>query len=165
MSLPDSGSAPQRVLFVCLGNICRSPLAEGIFCRLVADRGLEDRFVVDSAGTAGYHVGEPPDHRSVEVAARRGVHLTSRARKATQRDMDLPGVVVAMDDSNRRALERLQGRGGRAEIVLMRDYDVEDAGADVPDPYYGGPGGFDEVYEMLARSCEGLLDDLTGRGD
>lgn len=165
MSMPNSESTRQRVLFVCLGNICRSPLAEGIFCRLVADRGLEDRFFVDSAGTAGYHAGEAPDHRSVEVAARRGVRLTSTARKATQRDMDAPGVVVAMDESNRRALERLQGRAGQAEIVLMRDYDPEDAGADVPDPYYGGPKGFDEVYEMLARSCEGLLDDLTGRGD
>lgn len=165
MTMPNSESTRQRVLFVCLGNICRSPLAEGIFCRLVADRGLEDRFLVDSAGTAGYHAGEAPDHRSVEVAARRGIRLTSTARKVTQRDMDAPGVVVAMDESNRRALERLQGRSGQAEIVMMRDYDPEDEGADVPDPYYGGPGGFDEVYEMLTRSCEGLLDDLTGRSD
>lgn len=156
---------PQRVLFVCLGNICRSPLAEGVFRHLVQERGLGDRFRVDSAGTAGYHAGEPPDPRSTEAAERHGVRLTGAARKVARRDVDEPGVVVAMDQSNRRALERLRGRAGQAEIVMMREYDPVDAGADVPDPYYGAPDGFEEVYQILARSCRGLLDDLTGSGD
>lgn len=156
---------PRRVLFVCLGNICRSPLAEGVFRHLAEERGLGDRFLVDSAGTAGYHAGEPPDPRSTAAAERHGVRLTGAARKVARRDVDAPGVVVAMDQSNRRALERLRGRAGQAEIVMMRDYDPVDAGADVPDPYYGGSDGFEEVYQILARSCRGLLDDLIGSGD
>lgn len=156
---------PRRVLFVCLGNICRSPLAEGVFRHLAEERGLGDQFLVDSAGTAGYHAGEPPDPRSTAAAERHGVRLTGAARKVARRDVDAPGVVVAMDQSNRRALERLRGRAGQAEIVMMGDYDPVDAGADVPDPYYGGPDGFEEVYQILARSCRGLLDDLIGSDD
>ena len=147
---------------MCLGNICRSPLAEGIFANLAEARGLSDRFRVDSAGTAAYHTGEPPDSRSVRVAAAHGIHLNSLARQVTRRDFDRFDVIVAMDRSNRRSLERTAPRrGDRAEIVMMRDYDPRAHDPDVPDPYYGGPGGFEQVYRILERSCEGLLDELT----
>lgn len=158
-------SKPTRVLFVCLGNICRSPLAEGVFASMAEARGLGDRFRVDSAGTAGYHVGEQADRRSIAVASDHGVRLTGRARQVSRRDVEEPGVVVAMDRSNRRSLERMRGQRGKAEIVLMRDYDSEADSPDVPDPYYGGPDGFGEVYSILERSCASLLDELAGRGD
>ena len=162
----DSRSSDSTsVLFVCLGNICRSPLAEGIFAGMAEARGLGGRFRVDSAGTAGYHVGERADRRSIAVAAAHGVRLTGRARQVSRRDVEEPGVVVAMDRSNQRSLERLRGRKGRAEIVLMRDYDTDADSPDVPDPYYGGPDGFEEVYRILERSCRSLLDDICARAD
>ena len=156
------------VLFVCLGNICRSPLAEGIFAALAKERGLDGDFHVDSAGTAAYHSGEPPDPRSTAVAAAHGIRLTGFARQITPRDLERFDIVVAMDRSNRRSLERLRGRirggrGSRADIVMMRDYDPGARDPDVPDPYYGGPGGFERVYGILERACNGLLDDLAGR--
>lgn len=155
------------VLFVCLGNICRSPLGEGIFAALATERGLAGHFHVDSAGTAAYHTGEPPDSRSIAVAAAHGVPLTGYARQVTPRDMERFDVIVAMDRSNRRSLQRLRqrvrrGRGDLADIVLMRDYDPGARDPDVPDPYYGGPDGFEQVYRILERACGGLLDDLAG---
>lgn len=159
------------VLFVCLGNICRSPLAEGIFAALAEERGLDGDFHADSAGTAAYHSGEPPDSRSTAVAAVHGVHLTGYARQVTRRDFERFDVIVAMDRDNRRSLERLRRRSGRgggrgdlAEIVMMRDYDPRARDADVPDPYYGGQDGFERVYRILARSCRGLLDELADAG-
>ncbi len=151
------------VLFVCLGNICRSPLAEGVFAHLAAQRGMADRFAVDSAGTAGYHVGEGVDRRSRAVAAAHGIRLEGAARQVSAADVDRPGVVVAMDASNLRFLKGLASKRSRAEIVLMRDYDAVEPGAGVPDPYYGGPGGFEEVYEIIERSCRALLDELAKR--
>lgn len=159
---PSRPSEATSVLFVCLGNICRSPLAEGIFASIVEARGLGDQFRVDSAGTAGYHVGERADHRSIAVAADHGVRLAGRARQVTDRDVKEPGVVVAMDRSNLRSLERRRGRHGNARLVLMRDYDSGADSLDVPDPYYGGPEGFEEVYRILERSCRALLDELAG---
>ena len=155
------------VLFVCLGNICRSPLAEGIFASLAGERGLDGQFQVDSAGTAGYHSGEPPDSRSTAVAAAHGVRLTGSARQVTPRDLERFDIVVAMDRSNRRSLERLRRRlrrrrGTIADIVMMRDYEPGAREPDVPDPYYGGPGGFERVYRILERACNGLLDELAG---
>lgn len=154
------------VLFVCLGNICRSPLAEGIFAALAAERGLDGDYHADSAGTAAYHSGEPPDSRSTAVAAAHGVRLTGYARQVTRRDFERFDVIVAMDRDNRRSLERLRRRSGRgrgdlADIVMMRDYDPRARDADVPDPYYGGQDGFERVYRILARSCRGLLDELS----
>lgn len=150
----------ERLLFVCLGNICRSPLAEGVMRHLVAEHGLADRIEVDSAGTGAWHVGESPDHRSVEVAARNGVSLEGqsarRVRPADFRDFTR---VVAMDASNLRDLQALAPAGAKAEIFRLRDFDPEGTG-DVPDPYYGGADGFDNVYEMVERSCRRLLDDL-----
>ncbi len=155
------------VLFVCLGNICRSPLAEGIFAALARERGLDGRFHVDSAGTAAYHSGEPPDSRSTSVAAGHGIRLTGFARQVKPRDLEHFDIVVAMDRSNRRSLERLRrrARGGRdplADIVMMRDYEPGARETDVPDPYYGGPDGFERVYRILERACNGLLDELAG---
>ena len=149
------------VLFVCLGNICRSPLAEGVFRHLVRERGLEDAYRIDSAGTGAYHVGEGPDRRSVEVARRNGIPLDGRARQVEPEDLDGWDLVVAMDRSNLRELESMARRsGGGARLSLLRDFDPEPGDGEVPDPYYGGPGGFDDVYAMVRRSCEALLDAL-----
>lgn len=157
------------VLFVCLGNICRSPLGEGIFAALAKERGLAGDFHVDSAGTAAYHTGEPPDSRSTAVAAAHGVRLTGHARQVTPRDFERFDVIVAMDRGNRRSLQRLRqrlghGRGGLADIVMMRDYDPDPHDPDVPDPYYGGRDGFERVYRILERACGGLLDELAAPG-
>ena len=152
------------VLFVCLGNICRSPLAEGVFLAAAESRGLGSRLDADSAGTAAYHSGEPPDPRTTAVAARYGVRLTGLARQVTRHDFERFDLVVAMDRSNRRSLERLRARRphpGAARIVMMRDYDPEPDSPDVPDPYYGGEDGFERVYRIVERCCEGLLDELA----
>lgn len=155
------------VLFVCLGNICRSPLAEGVFLDRVRARGLGHRYRVDSAGTGGWHVGEPPDPRSVAVARRHGVDLPSRARKVAPEDLKRFDWVIAMDRENLADLEALKDRtGGTAEIHLLRTFDPDPDGDDeVPDPYYGGDRGFDEVWEMVVRSAEALLDHLEGHGE
>lgn len=151
------------ILFVCLGNICRSPLAEGIFRHLVRERGLEDRFRIASAGTGAWHVDEPPDPRSVEVASRNGVSLDGQcARQVSPDDFHTFDVIVAMDRQNLRDLERLQRiHGGDAVLMLLREHDPE-PGDEVPDPYFGGPGGFDRVYRMVRRSAEELLEHLAG---
>lgn len=149
-----------RVCFVCLGNICRSPTAEGIFLQMVAEEGLADQVAIDSAGTAGYHVGEPADARSAATAQRRGVPLPSRSRKFTRDDFDRFDLVIAMDRSNQRNLLKLAPDGAaRAKVHLLRDYDPgSDAGSDVPDPYYGGPRGFDDVFDICEAGCRGLLE-------
>lgn len=158
MTTPD----PTSVLFVCLGNICRSPLAEGVFLDLLRERGLEDDFRVESAGTGAWHVGELPDPRSREVASRHGIDLPSRARQVTPRDLEEFDIVVAMDRSNLEDLQDMAAEhGGRARLVRMRDWDPEPGDGDVPDPYYGGDSGFDRVYEMVRRSSERLLEELT----
>ena len=145
------------VLFVCLGNICRSPLAEGVFRELATELGVEERFHIDSAGTGAYHAGEAPDPRSVAVARKHGINLTGLARQVTPHDLRDFDWVVAMDATNHRSLERLPGT---ARLVMMRDFDPEAPGADVPDPYYGGPGGFDEVFSIVERSCRQFLEEL-----
>lgn len=159
-------SDPTRIVFVCLGNICRSPLAEGLFVHLAHERGVADRFVVDSCGTGDWHVGNPPDPRSVAVAAKYGVELPSRARTWDDaRDPEAFDLFVPMDGQNKRDIVR---RGAPTERVrLMREWDAQangekaGGGLDVPDPYYGGDDGFDKVYAMLRRSCEAMLDELA----
>lgn len=150
------------ILFVCLGNICRSPLAEGVFRHRAEEAGLGDRFEIDSAGTGGWHVGNPPDPRSAAVAETNGVSLAGQAaRRVAPDDFDRFDWIVAMDRANARDLEAIGGsRAGRARIVLLRDFDPEPGDGEVPDPYYGGPGGFDEVFAMVDRSCAALLDHL-----
>lgn len=147
-----------RVLFVCLGNICRSPLAEAVFRRLAREAGLEQAFVVDSAGTGGFHVGEPPDPMTLRTATRHGLHLERRARQLRAEELDEWDYVVVMDDANRRAVERLGP--ARARVVKLRDFDPAGPG-DVPDPYGMGEAYFEEVYAVIRRSCEGLLRELA----
>jgi protein-tyrosine phosphatase len=155
--------APVRVLFVCLGNICRSPLAEGVFRHLVREHALEEHFHIDSAGTGAWHVGEPPDPRSREVAERHGVGLDGqRARQVRDQDFAEFDYIVAMDRQNLKALERLRVRsGGEAEVLLLRDHDPAPGDGEVPDPYYGGPRGFDDVFEMIRRSAAEFLRHLS----
>jgi protein-tyrosine phosphatase len=153
---------PFRILFVCLGNICRSPLAEGVFLHLADEAGLSHRLEVDSAGTGAYHVGERPDRRSIEVASRHGIELPGRARQAEPEDFERFHMVVAMDRSNHDDLAAMAPGDATAELRMLREFDPEaDGDLDVPDPYYGGPQGFDRVYEMVRRSCETLLDELS----
>jgi protein-tyrosine phosphatase len=156
----NSDSARTSVLFVCLGNICRSPLAEGIFDHLVREAGLDDRFDIDSAGTGAWHVGERPDARAAMVATKHGVELGSRARQITSDDLDRFDYVIAMDRENLRNVSRMvDSSDSDAEVHLLREFDEEE-GDEVPDPYYGGASGFETVYEMLHRSCQTLLERL-----
>lgn len=161
MDTNNSDSPRTSVLFVCLGNICRSPLAEGIFVHLVSEAGLTDRFDIDSAGTGAWHVGERPDARAALVANQHGVKLDSRARQITESDLDRFDYVIAMDRENLRNIERLADAiGAGAEIRLLREFDTEGEGDEVPDPYYGGASGFETVYDMVHRSCRVLLERL-----
>jgi protein-tyrosine phosphatase len=164
-SMNDNDAASRRtsVLFVCLGNICRSPLAEGIFRRLVQDAGLSERFEIDSAGTGAWHVGEQPDARASMVARQHGVALECTARQITHEDFHRFDYVIAMDRENLRNVRRIADTtGSDAEIRLLREFDHEADGDEVPDPYYGGASGFETVYEMVHRSCATLLERLRG---
>jgi protein-tyrosine phosphatase len=153
---------PTKVLFVCLGNICRSPLAEGVFRHLVEEAGLTDAFEIDSAGTGDWHAGEPPDPRATAVALGHGVSVGGRARQVTPSDLHGFDHVIAMDRENLAALRDMAGaRGASARIGLLREHDAEaDGQQDVPDPYYGGASGFEEVFRIVSRSCRVLLDEL-----
>ncbi|MCB0352250.1 MAG: low molecular weight phosphotyrosine protein phosphatase [Bdellovibrionales bacterium] len=152
---------PYSILFVCLGNICRSPLAEGIFQALIDRDGLSDQFSVDSAGTGGWHVGEPPHRDSRRVAQKNGISIDNqRARKLSRADANRFDLFVAMDQQNRDDIFSLLGPS--AKVVCLREYDSLDADLDVPDPYFGGPEGFDEVFEIILRSCTSLLSELEG---
>ncbi|MFN8607058.1 MAG: low molecular weight protein-tyrosine-phosphatase [Vulcanimicrobiota bacterium] len=152
---------PLELCFVCLGNICRSPTAEGVMLHLLKERGLEHKILVDSAGTGGYHLGEPADHRSIQAARRRGVHLPSRARQFEKADLLRFDYVLAMDTSNLSALERIGDGQQRHKIHLLRDFDPKSRkGSSVPDPYYGGDGGFEEVLDQCFAACQGLLEHL-----
>ncbi len=153
------------VLFVCLGNICRSPLAEGIFIHLARQRDVLHRYDIDSAGTGAYHAGERADPRALQIAKRHGVELPSIARQfKPAADIDRFDLILPMDRENER---NLIGKGApRDRVRLMRSFDPTLAGAephelDVPDPYFGADDGFQRVYDMLTRACAGLLDELA----
>lgn len=147
------------VCFVCLGNICRSPTAEGIFRGLVDESGQGARFLVDSAGTGAWHEGDPPDERSVTAARQRGVVLEGAARQFQPQDFARFDHVVAMDAENHANLcELAPDREARAKISMLRDHEPPASGADVPDPYYGGEGGFDDVFEICEIACRGLFE-------
>lgn len=156
--------ADLRVCFVCLGNICRSPTAEAIFRSFVRDAGLDARIAVDSAGTGAWHIGEPADARAREAALRRGVAIESVARQFTGRDFATFDYVISMDASVLTTLRRLaRTTDERAKIHNFRSFDPASDPADaVPDPYFGGTGGFDEVFEICEAGCRGLLEHLRG---
>lgn len=159
-------ATPFKVCFVCLGNICRSPTAEGIFQHLVEKENLSDYFVIDSAGTSGWHIGEPANSRSRMVAEKYGVRLASLGRQIDSRDLDEFDLVLAMDDQNLRDIQALaRSEEQRSRIRLMREFDPEPGDGNVPDPYYGGMDGFENVFRILYRSCESLLDQLKERMD
>jgi protein-tyrosine phosphatase len=146
-----------RILFVCLGNICRSPTAEGVMRRLVEEQGLEDQIEIDSAGTGGWHIGAPPDARATEAARRRGTTLSGAARRfdpAT--DFDRFDLILAMDAENRRDLLALAPDDeARAKVRMFRAGDL-----DVPDPYYGGADGFEHVLDLAEKAAQELLDEI-----
>jgi protein-tyrosine phosphatase len=148
-----------KICFVCLGNICRSPTAEGVMRKLVDDAGLTSRISVDSAGTGDWHVGELPDARSRAAAAKRGYQLEHRARHFKFTDFDIFDLVVPMDHDNLSYLTRLaRGRFHAPMIRLLREFDTKARDdAEVPDPYSGGPEGFEEVLDICERACRGLL--------
>lgn len=151
-----------RISFVCMGNICRSPTAEAIMRHLVREAGLQDRIEIDSAGTGSWHVGEDRDRRSRAVAKRRGMPIEGPARQFQPDDFQRFDLVLALDDENARDLGRLAPNDeARAKIHLLREFDpTAPAGASVPDPYYGGPQGFEEVFDICLSACRGLLDHL-----
>lgn len=153
-----------RICFVCLGNICRSPTAEAVMQRLVDAAGLGARVTLDSAGTGHWHAGELADPRTRAAAERRGISITHRARQFVAADLARFDLVVAMDRDNLGALHRLRGGGDRPAVELLRRFDPSAPdGAEVPDPYAGGPAGFDEVLELCERACRGLLDHVRDR--
>lgn len=149
---------PIRICFVCLGNICRSPTAEGVMKLLVEEAKLGHRFVVESAGTGAYHVGEKADARSRAEALRRGVKLASLARLFTAEDFESFDYIVPMDSKNERDILRLaRTPADRAKVARLRSYDRASNHPDVPDPYFGGANGFVDVYDICAAGCAGLL--------
>ena len=154
----------QKLLFVCLGNICRSPAAEGVFLHLLKQRRLSERFVVDSAGTGGWHVGNPADRRMQAAANRRGIDLPSRARQICLDDFSSFDLVLTMDDDNLAAVRGLAqeaGAGATATITPMLHYARNFSETEVPDPYYGGEAGFEHVLDLLEDACANLLDELS----
>ncbi|MGN6372094.1 MAG: low molecular weight protein-tyrosine-phosphatase [Solirubrobacteraceae bacterium] len=150
-----------RILFVCLGNICRSPSAEAVMRTLVEREGLDGSIELDSAGTSDWHSGEAPDARATQAARQRGIQLSGAARQVQREDFERFDLILAMDGSNLSALQYLApDERAREKVRLLREFDPASAQADdldVPDPYHGGPEGFDRVLDMLHRACENLL--------
>ncbi|KAI8325711.1 LMWPc-domain-containing protein [Martensiomyces pterosporus] len=149
-----------KVLFVCLGNICRSPMAEAVFAHIVKQRGLSDRFLIDSAGTAGYHVGERPDARSVATCKANGVPVNHHARQVMSSDFKKFDYVLCMDESNLHDLQRKRPQGSKATAALFGTYSKEKGDRIIEDPYYGGQQGFEHNFEQVTRCSEGLLRSL-----
>ena len=153
----------KKILFVCLGNICRSPAAEGVFKQKVKDRDLEKLFVVDSAGTGGWHVGDLADPRMRETALSRGIELTSRSRKIEESDLYEFDHILVMDNDNLDAVKSLikdDKNPVNSKINLILSYSKNSQLEEVPDPYYGGQNGFDKVIDLLDDAMDGLIDSL-----
>ncbi len=149
-----------EICFVCLGNICRSPLAEGVFQALVAEESLENQIIIHSAGTGHWHVGASPDARMQATARGKGIQLTSRAQQIQPGDLRRFDLVLAMDQSNLESMEYMCSPEVAAKkLRLFRSFDPEaDGDWDVPDPYYGGGGGFDHVFQIVHRTCPPILE-------
>ena len=155
-----------KLLFVCLGNICRSPAAEGVFLHQLRARELSEQFVVDSAGTGDWHVGNPADRRMQAAANRRGIQLPSRARQISHNDLSIFDMVLTMDNANLMAVQTLAKEAGiraTASIKPMLSYARSFSETEVPDPYYGGETGFEHVLDLLEDACSNLLDELSRR--
>ncbi len=153
-----------RVLFICMGNICRSPTAEGVFRRLVAERAPGLDIEIESAGTHDYHVGDPPDRRAIAAAARRGIDISSlRARAVEQADFARFDLLIAMDRLNREVLLDRSPHQYRDRVRLFLEFAPAIDEDDVPDPYYGGPVGFERVLDLAEEASIGLLDELVSR--
>ncbi len=145
-----------KVLFVCLGNICRSPCAEAVFKKLVQEQSLSHQFVVDSAGTSGHHQGAKPDQRMIEHACKRGFKLESMARQVQQKDLENFDHIIVMDDKNLRDVMSTAQEHHKAKIKKLTDFSSLNVQS-VPDPYFGGPAGFERVLDIVTDSCRGLL--------
>lgn len=153
-----------KVLFVCMGNICRSPTADGVFANMVESEGLTDKIEIDSAGTHAYHIGNSPDPRSQECAEKRGIDLSHlRARRATEQDFQIFDYVLAMDKDNLDDLQQLCPGGMEHKLKLFLEYAPHLNISEVPDPYYGGVNGFDRVFDMVEESSAGLLAEIKQR--
>lgn len=152
-----------RILFVCLGNICRSPAAEGVFRHLTAEAGVEEEWEIDSAGTLGAHAGDPADARMRAAAARRGYRLESRARRVRGDDFHRFDLILAMDLDNLETLRAMALPGASARIELFGRYVEPEVPPEVPDPYYGGPQGFERVLDLLEVGCRALLAEARER--
>jgi Protein-tyrosine-phosphatase len=148
-----------RVLFVCLGNICRSPLAEAVFNHKIKQAGLAEHFEVDSCGTGDYHIGEPPDPRTLANARKNGIAVDHFCRQITEDDLSYFDYILTMDNSNLQNVMSLEGADQHShKISLLREFDPDGKGLEVPDPYFGGEEGFDLVYDILDRALDGFLD-------
>jgi protein-tyrosine phosphatase len=151
-----------RILFVCMGNICRSPIAQGVFEAVARREGLEDEIFVDSAGTGHWHVGSPPDERAQRSASLRGLDLSAqRARQISRDDCDDFDYILTMDEDNYRMVSSLCR--GSAVVRPFLDFATNSPEREVPDPYYGGPDGFEHVLDLVEEASEGLLDDIRER--
>lgn len=149
-----------KICFVCLGNICRSPTAEGIFQHLINERDLENYFEVDSAGTSAYHIGESANSKSQRTAQKYGITLHSKARQFDASDLNYYDLILAMDNENLKNVRQMANEYHEDKIGRMRDFDPNPGDGEVPDPYHGGPEGFENVFKIVKRSCENLLDEL-----
>lgn len=152
---------PHKICFVCMGNICRSPLAENVFRHKARQRGVERRFVIDSAGTGGWHAGESPDPRVRRVAETHGITMTGTARQISRDDFNRFDLLLCMDEANR---EHLLGMGApQHKLHLLLECDPKAARAEVPDPYYGGHDGFETCYRLIESACEALLEQMLNQ--
>ena len=150
-----------KLLFVCLGNICRSPSAENIMNHLIEESGLRERIICDSAGTSSYHIGSPPDRRMTAAATKRGIKMQGRARQFETADFEEFDLILAMDRDNYENILYLDSeRIYKDKVKLMCDFARHHGEKEVPDPYYGGPAGFDKVIDLLLDACQGLLEDI-----
>ena len=154
-----------KVLFVCLGNICRSPMAEGVFNKLVKERGLQDKYTCESAGTAAYHIGEQPDFRTRKICEINDTPLNHRGRKLQKDDLHSFDLILAMDLMNYKDIldQLLVGDQDKNKVRIMRSYEPDGYGKEVPDPYYGDLDDFKIVYSMLENSCKHMLDELESK--